>query len=66
MKNLLFKKFLLVPFLVTGIFALFLYGCEKDKDNEGKSLAVTVNFTGDKVPSVDDELILRFIIILCQ
>jgi hypothetical protein len=58
MKNLLFKKFLLVPFLVTGIFALFLYGCEKDKDNEGKSLAVTVNFTGDKVPSVNDELML--------
>ncbi|MGI5913253.1 MAG: hypothetical protein ACOX5K_00815 [Bacteroidales bacterium] len=56
MKDLLFKKILLVPFLVTGIFALFLCGCEKDKDSEGESLAVTVNFTGSLVPEVGDVL----------
>jgi hypothetical protein len=58
MKDLLFKKILLVPFLVTGIFPLFLSSCDKYEDSEGKSLAVTVNFVGTTIPSVDDELML--------
>ncbi len=60
MKNLSFKKILLIPFLVTGMFALLFISCEKD-DNDGgssgvKSLAVTVNFTGSVTPEVGDEL----------
>jgi len=58
MKDLLFKKSLLLPFLLTGMFALFLSSCEKDKDGEGEgqSLDVTVNFTGSKTPAVGDVL----------
>jgi NTP pyrophosphatase (non-canonical NTP hydrolase) len=53
-----FKKILLLPLLMTGVFALFLSSCDKDKDeeNEGKSLDVTVNFTGDLIPEVGDVL----------
>lgn len=50
MKDLLFKKSLLVPFLL--MFALFFSSCDKDKDeqNGDKSLDVTVNFTGTVIP----------------
>ena len=59
MKDLLFKKILLVPVLMTGVFVLFLSSCDKDKDDDsdGKSLAVTVNFTGTK-PEVGKELMV--------
>ncbi len=57
MKDLLFKKILLVPVLMTGVFALFLSSCDKDDDSDGKSLAVTVNFTGTK-PEVGNELMV--------
>ncbi|MBK7489209.1 MAG: hypothetical protein IPI74_05230 [Bacteroidales bacterium] len=59
MKDLLFKKILLVPVLMTGVFALFLSSCDKDKDDDsdGKSLAVTVNFSGTK-PEVGKELMV--------
>ena len=58
MKDLLFKKILLLSFLLTGMFALFLSSCEKDKDEdgEGQSLDVTVNFTGSTTPAVGDVL----------
>jgi len=60
MKDLLFKKILLVPVLMTGVFALFLSSCDKDKDDDsdGKSLAVTVNFSGTKVPSAGEQLMV--------
>ena len=56
MKDLLFKKSLLVPFLL--MFALFFSSCDKDKDeqNGDKSLEVTVNFTGSKKPKAGDVL----------
>ena len=56
MKDLLFKKSLLVPFLL--MFALFFSSCDKDKDeqNGDKSLEVTVNFTGTVIPEPGDEL----------
>ena len=56
MKDLLFKKSLLVPFLL--MFALLFSSCDKDKDeqNGDKSLDVTVNFTGSKKPKAGDVL----------
>ena len=58
MKDLSLKKILLVPLLITGMFALFLSSCDKDKDeqNGDKSLEVTVNFTGSKKPKAGDVL----------
>ncbi|NLV68802.1 MAG: hypothetical protein GXY14_14115, partial [Spirochaetes bacterium] len=58
MKDLSLKKILLVPLLITGMFALFLSSCDKDKDeqNGDKSLDVTVNFTGSKKPKAGDVL----------